>query len=241
MKRTERRHLKDNELANLAKNAQRALEERRSQLTYTVILVVVLLVAAIGYFAYNNSVQGRAGALLADALTVDEARVGPPPAPGAPSAGLSFPTEREKHQTALTKFKVVADQYPSTSAGLFARYRQATTYMALGEPKSAVETFQQVIDRGGDGIYGQMARLGLAQAQAASGQLDAAINTFKDLSTRKDGPLPVDGILMQLGKAYLDAGKPADAQQTFNRIVEEFPDSPFSSDARRELDTLKKT
>jgi len=46
---------------------------------------------------------------------------------------------------------------------------------------------------------------------------------------------------MQLGKAQLDAGKPTDAQQTFNRIVEEFPDSPFSSDARRELDTLKKT
>ncbi len=86
-----------------------------------------------------------------------------------------------------------------------------------------------------------MARLGLAQAQALSGQLDAAITTFKDLSTRKDGPLPVDGILMQLGRVYLDAGKPTDAQQTFNRIVEEFPDSPFTADARRELDTLKKT
>jgi TolA-binding protein len=241
MKRTERRHLKDNELANLAKNAQRVLEQRSNQLTYIVVLVVVLLVAAIGYFKYNSSVQGRAGALLAEALTVDEARVGPPPAPGSPSVGLSFPTEREKNQTALTKFKVVADQYPTTSAGLFARYRQATTYMALGEPKSAAETFQQVVDRGGDGIYGQMARLGLAQAQAASGQLDAAINAFKDLSTRKDGALPVDGILMQLGKAYLDAGKPTDAQQTFNRLVEEFPDSPFSGDARRELDTLKKT
>jgi outer membrane protein assembly factor BamD (BamD/ComL family) len=46
---------------------------------------------------------------------------------------------------------------------------------------------------------------------------------------------------MQLGRAYLDAGKRAEAQQTFNRIVEEFPESPFSGDARRELDSLKKT
>jgi TolA-binding protein len=46
---------------------------------------------------------------------------------------------------------------------------------------------------------------------------------------------------MQLGQTYLEAGKPTDAQQTFNRIVEEFPDSPFSVDARRELDNLKKT
>ena len=241
MKRTERRHLKDNELANLAKTAQRVLDERSSQLTYIVVLVVVLGVTALGYLAWRGSVQGRAGTLLADALTVEEARVGPPAAPGSASPGLSFITQREKHQTALTKFKIVADQYPSTDAGLFARYRQATTYMALGEPKSAVDAYQQVIDRAGDSIYGQMARLGQAQAQAASGQLDNAINTFKDLSTRKDGPLPVDGILMQLGKTYLEAGKTADAQQTFNRLVEEFPDSPFTSDARRELDTLKKT
>jgi hypothetical protein len=241
MKRTERRHLKDNELANLAVNAQRAFEERRKQIIAISVAVAVVLIAGIGYFAWTSSVQGRAGTLLAEALTVDGARVGPPAAPGSPSPGMSFPTEREKNQTALTKFKIVADQYPSTSAGLFARYRQATTYMALGEPKSAAETYQQVVDRGGEGIYGQMARLGLAQAQAASGQFDAAITTFKDLSTRKDGPLPVDGILMQLGKAQLDAGKPTDAQQTFNRIVEEFPDSPFSTDARRELDTLKKT
>ena len=81
-----------------------------------------------------------------------------------------------------------------------------------------------------------MARLGLAEAQARAGQYDQAINTFKDLAQRKDGPLPVDGILMQLGRTYLDAGKRADAQQTFNRLVEEFPDSPFTRDAKRELE-----
>jgi TolA-binding protein len=86
-----------------------------------------------------------------------------------------------------------------------------------------------------------MARLGLAEAQVRAGQYDAAITTFKDLAQRKDGPLPVDGILMQLGRTYVEAGKRVEAQQTFNRLVEEFPDSPFSGDARKALDTLKKT
>src|SRR3954463_14836185 len=138
MKRTERKHLKENELAIFAQNTQRVLEARRTQLTYGVAALLIVLAGLIGYFAWNGTVQGRAGSLLAEALAIDEARVGPPAAPGSPSPGLTFPTEREKHQTALTKFKVVADQYPSTSAGLFARYRQGTTYMALGEPKSAV-------------------------------------------------------------------------------------------------------
>ncbi|HEX7796295.1 MAG TPA: tetratricopeptide repeat protein, partial [Vicinamibacterales bacterium] len=86
-----------------------------------------------------------------------------------------------------------------------------------------------------------MARLGLAEAQAQTGQYEQAINTFKELAQRKDGEVPVDGVLMRLGRVYMDAGKKSDAEQTFNRLVEEFPDSPFSGDARRELDQLKKT
>jgi TolA-binding protein len=86
-----------------------------------------------------------------------------------------------------------------------------------------------------------MAHLGLAEAQARAGQYDQAINTYKEMSQRKDGPLPIDAILMQLGRTYLDAGKRAEAQQTFTRLVEEYPESPFTGDAKKELDGLKKT
>jgi len=178
---------------------------------------------------------------LADALNVQAARIGTPAAPGTAGAGsLSYLTERERAQAALTKFKAAADAYPSSDAGIYARYQLAGTYMELGQPGSAAAEYQQIIDRSGDKIYGQMARLGLAEARAIEGKYDEAINGFKELAQRKDGPLPVDGILMQLGRVYLDAGKRADAQQTFNRIVEEYPESPYSGDARKELDNLKK-
>lgn len=241
MKRSERHHLKENELSALAKTARGVLEERPRHFMTVVIAAVVVAVVAIGYFAWRGSVQGRAHTLLAEALVIEGARVGPPPAPDSPSTGLSFPTEREKDQAALTKFKVVADAYPSSDAGIFARYREATTHMRLGNPTEALKSYQQVIDSAGGSIYGQMARLGLAEAQARAGQYDSAITTYQELAQQKDGPLPIDGILMQLGRAYLDAGKPAEAQQTFNRLVEEFPDSPFLGDARRHLDSLKKT
>ena len=178
--------------------------------------------------------------VVATLLSVAGGLLGPPAATGQPSGGLSFNTVREKNQAALTKFKIVADQYPSTDAGLFARYREGTTFMALGTPASAVQSYQQVIDRGGSGLYAQMARLGLAEAQAQTGQFDDAINTLKDLAQNKDGQVPVDGVLIRLGRTYLDAGKRTEAEQTFNRIVQEFPDSPFTADARRELDNLKR-
>ncbi len=241
MKRTERHHLKENELAHLAGAAREVVGARKSLILPALIAIAVVAVAAIGYFAWRGRVEGRAHTLLAEALIVEEARIGPPVAAGQPASGLSFNTVREKNQTALTKFKIVADQYPSTDAGLFARYREGTTFMALGTPASAVQSYQQVIDRGGNSLYAQMAKLGLAEAQAQTGQYDQAIAALKELSQRNDGQVPLDGVLIRLGRTYLDAGKPTEAEQTFNRIVQEFPESPFTADARRELDQLKRT
>lgn len=241
MKRTERRHLKENDLLHFANRTRDAIEARQRELGAVAIAVILVSVVVIGYFAWTARVEARAGALLADAIVVSDARVGPPPAPGAPASGLSFPTEREKLEAARAKFKAVADQFPSSDAGLFARYREGATLMALGKPKEAAAAYQQVIDGAGGKLYGQMAQLGLAEAHARDGQYDSAINTYKGLAENPNSPLPVDGILMQLGRTYLDAGKTAEAQQTFTRLVDEFPESPFSGDARRELETLKKS
>ena len=239
MKSTERHHLKENELRNFARQAGQTVRERRGETTALIAGAVVVGALALGYYGWREHVQTKAHGLLAEAMAVKDARVGPPPAPGTPSVGRYFPTERERSQAALTRFKIAADAYPSTDAGIYARYQEGATSLALGTPSGAIAAYEQVIKESGDGFYGQMARLGLAEAQARAGQYDIAINTFKELAQRKDGPLPVDGILMQLGRTYVVAGKKADAQQTFNKLVEEYPESPFTGDARKEIESLK--
>jgi len=49
----------------------------------------------------------------------------------------------------------------------------------------------------------------------------------------------VDGVLMALGRAYVAAGKKTEAGQTFKRLSDEFPSSPYATEAKRELETLK--
>jgi tetratricopeptide (TPR) repeat protein len=241
MKRTERHHLKENELERLARQARSAVEGRKRETTVALASIVIVGAVVLGYVAWRDRVDSRAEAMLSEAMAVTEARVGAPIAPGMPGAGLSFPTERARTEAALAGFKAAADAYPNTEAGIFARYRQAAAELALGQASQAVTTYRDVIDRAGDRVYGQMARLGLAEALARSGQYDQAIMDLQQLAQLTEGPLPVDGILMRLGKAYRDAGKPAEAQQTFNRIVEEFPGSPFTPEAQRELEALSKT
>jgi tetratricopeptide (TPR) repeat protein len=238
MKRTERRHLKQNELQRFALQAHRVVEDRQREVSVAIIAVLVIAAIGGGYAIWRGRVQSRAHALLAEALAVQEAKIN---VLGSPSAAGGYPNERARLQAAVAKFKAAADAYPSTDTGIFARYREAATQAELGNSAAAVPGYEEVIRRSGDDIYGQMARLGLAEVHARSGQFDQAINIFKELAQRKDGPLPVDGILMQLGRTYREAGKRADAQQTFNRLVQEYPESPFMSDAKRELDSLNKT
>ena len=241
MKRTERRHLKENELAHLTAGATHVVQERGGQVLGIAVAIIVVIAGIGGYVAWQNRVEGRAHALLADAMVLEDARVGAPQAPGTGASGPSFPTVRDKYQAMQQKFKVVADQYPSSEAGIFARYREAAMWVALGNSANATTAYQQVVDKAGSSLYGEMSKLGLAEAQAQAGQYEPAINSLKELAQHKDGPLPMDGVLMRLARLYVDAGKPLDAEQTYNKLVAEYPESLYTAEVRRELAQLKKS
>src|SRR5207253_2662476 len=83
------------ELAHMAASARDTYQQRKGQIIPTLIAIVVIAAAVGGFFAWRSRAEARAHTMLAEAMVVDEARVGPPPATGQPAAGLSFPTERE--------------------------------------------------------------------------------------------------------------------------------------------------
>jgi tetratricopeptide (TPR) repeat protein len=247
MKRSERHHLKENEVALSVARAREQFEEHRRPVLAIGAAILVVIVAAGGFLWWRQHVDTLSRAMLVDAMAVEEAQVVPPPAPPAPgqpdnAANVapppgSFASEQAKLATALPKFLAAADAYPSTRAGIAARYHAGACLVALGRTKDAIEQYQQVIDRAGGDIYGDMGRLGLAEAQMQAQQYDAAINQYRDLSTKTN--LPTDAILMQLGRAYAAAGRKAQAQQTFQRILDEFPQSQYAQLAKRELDATK--
>jgi TolA-binding protein len=247
MKRSERHHLKENEFAHTLGRVSEAVTTNSQRITWGIIAAVVIAAAVTGYFLWRGRVEGRAGALLAEAMTVAESPVVPPPPPTPPAepgstpptppAG-SYPTEQAKLEAAVPKFLAVAEQYPSTDAGLAGRYHLAASLAELGRRADAEKHYQAVIDKDRSGIYGQMARLGLAELQVDGAQYDRAITIYKELTADRDSRLPIDGVLMRLGQAYARAGKTADARQTFTRVVDEFPESQYVPQAREELAKL---
>jgi len=247
MKSIERHKLKENEFAHTMARTRDMVSQRQREITTTVVVVVAAIVLVGGYFAWRNSRENRAQTLLAGALAVAEAPVvaPPPPAPGSPPPVQqpgTFRTERERLEASLPRLQQAADAYPDSEAGITARFRLAASLAELGRFPEAEQRYQEVVQKSGSkSVYRQTARLGLGEAQLAQGKADAAMTTFKEVSTDTSSMLPVDGVLMQLGRAALVAGKKDEASRAFTRVVEEFPQSLYVSEAKEKLADIKKT
>ena len=167
-----------------------------------------------------------------------------PEMPASPPADFvqppgSFPSLEAKLQVALPQLVAAADAYPGTQQGLTARYQAAAVLIALERPDEAAEEYRRVIDLAGDTLYGQMSRMGLAEALLLTGEPQEAIPLLEDQMSALESLVPVDAVLMRLGHAYQLAGQPDDALAVFNRVVEEFPISMYFTDAQREVENLQ--
>ena len=236
MKRTERHHLKENELAQTLTAASEVLAARKSLIVGIALTLLVVAGIVGGINVWRSGSDAQADRLLADAMVAFNAPVipatttasqpGEVPAAATLGATGSFATEAAKLNAALPKLKAAADAYPDTAAGITARYHYASSLASLGRHDEAIKMFDDVMSRSGrNTLYGRMALMGKADTQARAGQFDSAIATWTELAASADQDLPKDAILMELAKAYQASGKQEDARKTFTRIVDEHPTS----------------
>jgi TolA-binding protein len=236
MKPTERRHLKKNEFASTTVRVVEAVTEQRERVIRVGGLVLLALVIGGGIWWWMDRRQSGASELLGQAMAIGQSSITPAPTlPGAAQPAGTYPSERARDEASLAAFQTVVDRYGSTPQGLTAQYHVGVTLLALNRPADAERAFQTAIDRAGDSIYGPMAKMGKAQAMVQGNRLNEAIALLTELSADRAGHLPVDGVLMELARTYLKAGKPQDARATFKRVVDEFPESPYAGDARQQM------
>ncbi len=249
MKAKERHRLKENELAHSINAARDYLEPRKRQISGVLVVLILIVAVVFGITVIRRQTNSEAERVLADAMVALNARVVPatatPESEGVPAAAQlgaegTFATEEAKLNAALPKLKAAADAYPDDETGITARYHMAGALASLGRHKEAIAEFEQVAERAGnDSLYGRMARLGKADTEAKAGQLDAAIATWKELASSTDEDLPKDAILMELARAYVAKGNQEEARKTFTQLVDEHPTSPYSAEARSELEQMK--
>jgi tetratricopeptide (TPR) repeat protein len=239
MKAGERHHLKQNEFVQTTAKVVETFQANRDRYTLIAGIAAVVLLLGGGWMYWNKHTNDLASARLGIGLATEQAQIVPAPTlPGATQAPGTYPTEQARDEAALKVYQSVIADYPSTPAGLTARYQSAVLFASMGRTADADAAFQAIANDSKSTVYGAPARLGHAQMLLQSGRLDDAIKALTDLSAERDGVLPVDGVLMQLAHAYLKAGKTAEARATFKRVVDEFTQSPYATEARQQLTSL---
>ena len=157
MKRTERHHLKENELAQTLTAASEVLAARKSLIVGIALTLLVVAGIVGGINVWRSGADAQADRMLADALVAFNAPVipatttasqpGEVPAAATLGATGSFATEAAKLNAALPKLKAAADAYPDTAAGITARYHYASSLASLGRHDEAIKAFDDVMSR----------------------------------------------------------------------------------------------
>jgi TolA-binding protein len=236
MKGSERHRLKENELTHAIAGATERLQENRSTISLVGGLILLALVVGGGYWAWTARSENRAQMLLGDALVIAQAPVQEAKPGAKPEAG-TYSTVQARAEAALAKFTEVFNAYPSTDAGIAARYHAAGALGMLGRHAEAATRYQEVVDRAGaNSFYGRVGQLGVIEANTLAKQYDRAITVAQALvNNTTDETMPRDALLLELGRVQAAAGKKAEAKQTLDKVIAEFPESPYVEEAKKIL------
>jgi TolA-binding protein len=218
---------------------------------FLVMAAAVLAIAVAGGYLLGlqeRRTEAAAEALLAEAMVTLGTDVVPLTAetegglPAAASLGAAgtFASAGDRLNAAVPLLEATVDAYPDTRAGLTARYHLASSLAALARYDDAIAAFDAVIAQAGAAdVYGRMAQLGRADTLARAGRLDEALGSWEALAQAGAATaLPLEAILMELGRVQQARGEVEDARVTFTRIVDEYPTSPYSIEAQRALGQL---
>jgi TolA-binding protein len=243
MKRTERHRLKENELSHVFGEARARMAENRRRFGAIALVIVALLIGSFAYWTWKAYRESRARVRLIEAMAIVQSPIAEAkPAAGGkpPQTPGGYPTVQARAEAALPKFAEVYNSYPSTEAGLAARYYAASALAMVGRPAEALTRYQEVVDRAGmNSFYGRVAQLGVIETGTQAKQFDKAISTAQALvNNTSDEAIPRDALLMELGRVYAAAGKKTEAKQTLDKVIAEFPDSVFADEAKQLLATL---
>ena len=225
--RISRRDMKRNELVETVGKTVGFVSEHKKGVTEAVAVVAGLAVILAGIFAYRAWTERSAGRNLSRALGV----LATPLKTEEPSAAKTYATAAER-QAEADRFLRKAAAHGSTGAG-----RAASVILAAsgsGKPAEAIETFEKVARKGASEAAAA-AEIDAAKMLASQGKAAEAIDRLKRAIESSSTAAPKDALLYTLAQIYEASGSPSDARATYQRLLTDYPDSPYRADARQKV------
>jgi len=203
------------------------------------VLLLVALGIAIHFYRANRLEE--ANHALAGAMKVYQAPVTATGAKPADADEPSFPTDAARRTRAQELLKKVHDDYGSTAAGAVASLYLAQIAADEGRLDEARKLWSDYADDHEGTMLGAEARLNLLALDRKQGKGEQVAQQLRGMLEKGDTPLPQDMILHELGTTLEDLHRPQEAIQSYQRILDEFPQSPYRTEAQQKVAALDPT
>ena len=223
-RRITRKQLKEDEFVSAM---DQLIRKTRDYWKPAAIALGAVIVVVFFWWMVDEWSQGKteeASALLADAVTsFNEAMV------LEPVGDLS---------EAEAGFAEVVDGYGRTDQADVARMYQAKIALGRGETDTAREILVRLTQRHKDDALGRVAALELIRLRVASGQGAEVAQELEAMVVGRNTQLPRDLALYQLGEVFVEEQKLDQAKEYFQKLIDEFPESPYRAQAQQRLTEL---
>jgi tetratricopeptide (TPR) repeat protein len=230
-KKLTREELKRDEVLETVGRGFRFVTSHKKGATEAIVVSAILVVLAGAFLAFRSYRETQAAGHLSRALDIlSTPLAGDPGAAGAPK---TYATAAERNAAAEKELKDAA-AFSATRAGSEARLIQIAKGTASGNSESFLDRYS----RGGRGILSTISEINAARLLASQGKNSEAIARLKRALESSEPAMPKDVLLIELAHLYEKAGFPADAKSTYQRIISEYPDSLYRSDAQSKIGAL---
>lgn len=141
--------------------------------------------------------------------------------------------EKKDTEKALKYYQQIIADYPSSPRIAEAYLEKANLLYSTEQYPLAINAYQDLINKNPENIETiEKGYLGLAWAYFKSGDSSKAIATFQDIISRTQSKAFKASALTQVGDVYQDIGQLENALQTYDKILQEYPDAPYADYAQ---------
>jgi TolA-binding protein len=237
--RLTRKDIKRDELASAVGRGVDFAESHTRELMWTIGGVLsVALIGMLAYFyvAHRSDLANQA---LASAVKVFNAPIDATGAKPNDAAEPSFASEPARQARARQLLEKLRADYRWTDAadvaGLYLAQLDATT----GKVAAARQLWSGFVKKHGDHVLAAQARIDLLELDRSQGKGQQVAQQLRQMLDQSDAPLPQDVVLFQLATTLEQLNRDQEATQTYQRLVDEFPQSPYRQPAQQKLAALE--
>ncbi|HSB51321.1 MAG TPA: tetratricopeptide repeat protein [Dissulfurispiraceae bacterium] len=218
-KRVDTKEGREEDLKETIGDIRERLKEKQRLLIYALVVFVLITASVGGFIVYSRVSLSKAAELEAEAYKVFYGEAGTPPAASA-----------DRYKKALQLFKESYGQKRTAPVLLYI----ANCYYELGNYDDTIRTLKDFQNQFSDPELVPLSYMKMAMAFLKKNESDNALTTLKSLYSIKNSALQ-DVALMESAKILESQGKSEEARNTYQELVNKFPQSPLAGEVKKKL------